>query len=241
LHTHIGSHVTLRGSSGSAVYAVTGIGLVPQGPENAYANGGLLTTAGYDAIFNGFKYHFVLAAARDRADPKAVAAAASARVTRALGATDSEGFTFDVPRPPVELVGLRQVRVLPVALGLFLALLAAGAVGHALATAARRRSHDIAVLRAVGMTPGQSHWVVATQASILAGVGLLFGVPLGLAVGRTVWQAVADYTPLQYVAPTSVWAILLVAPAALLIANVLAALPGRRAARLRIAQILRAE
>jgi ABC-type lipoprotein release transport system permease subunit len=123
----------------------------------------------------------------------------------------------------------------------FLALLATGAVGHALATAARRRAHDIAVLRALGMTQRQCRCVVATQASILAVIGLLFGVPLGLAVGRTVWRAVADYTPLQYVAPTSVWALVLVAPAALLIANVLAALPGRRAARLRISHVLRAE
>ncbi|MDT4985376.1 MAG: putative transport system permease protein [Pseudonocardiales bacterium] len=241
LQTRIGSQVTLRGSNGSAVYAVTGIGLVPQGPENAYANGGLLTTAGYDAIFTGFKYHFVLAALRDGADPHTAAAAAAGQITKAVGAPDGGGFSLTMPSPPVELVELRQMRVLPVALGVFLALLATGAVGHALATAARRRAHDIAVLRALGMTQRQCRWVVATQASILAVIGLLFGVPLGLAVGRTVWRAVADYTPLQYVAPTSVWALVLVAPAALLIANVLAALPGRRAARLRISHVLRAE
>jgi hypothetical protein len=38
-----------------------------------------------------------------------------------------------------------------------------------------------------------------------------------------------------------VWALLLVGPAALLIANLLAAWPGQRAARLRIAHILRTE
>ncbi|MDT4985375.1 MAG: putative transport system permease protein, partial [Pseudonocardiales bacterium] len=135
----------------------------------------------------------------------------------------------------------RQVRVLPIVLGLFLALLAVGAVGHALATAVRRRSHDIAVLRALGMTQSQCRWVVVTQASVLAVIGLLFGVPLGLAIGRTVWRVVADYTPVQYVPPMAVWALLLVGPAALLIANLLAAWPGHRAARLRIAHILRTE
>jgi hypothetical protein len=39
----------------------------------------------------------------------------------------------------------------------------------------------------------------------------------------------------------AVWALLLVGPAALLIANLLAAWPGHRAARLRIAHILRTE
>jgi hypothetical protein len=38
-----------------------------------------------------------------------------------------------------------------------------------------------------------------------------------------------------------VWALLLVGPAAVVLANLLAAWPGRRAARLRIATILRAE
>jgi ABC-type lipoprotein release transport system permease subunit len=126
-------------------------------------------------------------------------------------------------------------------LGVFLALLAVGAVGHALATAVRRRSHDVAVLRALGMTQRQSRWVVVTQACVLAVIGLALGVPLGLALGRTTWRAVADYTPLQYVAPTAMWTLLLVGPAALLIVNVLAAVPGRRAARLPVSQVLRAE
>ncbi len=91
------------------------------------------------------------------------------------------------------------------------------------------------------MTQWQCRWVVVTQASVLAVIGLVFGVPLGLALGRTVWRAVADYTPLEYVPPIAAWVLLLVGPAALLIANLLAAWPGRRAARLRIAHILRAE
>jgi ABC-type antimicrobial peptide transport system permease subunit len=82
---------------------------------------------------------------------------------------------------------------------------------------------------------------VVTQATLLALIGLLFGVPLGLAAGRVVWRTVADYTPLQYVAPVAAWAMLLIGPAALLLANLLAAWPGRRAARLRISHILRTE
>jgi ABC-type antimicrobial peptide transport system permease subunit len=100
---------------------------------------------------------------------------------------------------------------------------------------------ELQTLRALGMTRWQCRGVVLTQASVLALVGLLFGVPLGLAVGRTVWRAVADYTPLQYVPPTSVGVMLLVAPVALTVANALAAWPGRRAARMRISHVLRTE
>ena len=106
------------------------------------------------------------------------------------------------------------MRILPIVLGIFLALLAIGAVGHALATAVRRRSHDLAVLRALGMTQWQCRWVVVTQATVLALVGLIFGVPLGLAVGRSVWRLVASYTPVEYVPPVAFWALLLVGPAA---------------------------
>ena len=74
--------------------------------------------------------------------------------------------------------------VLPLALSAFLALLAIGAVGHALSIAVRRRRHELAVLRALGLTRLQSRLVIATQASLLAVIGLAFGIPLGVALGR---------------------------------------------------------
>lgn len=123
----------------------------------------------------------------------------------------------------------------------FLTLLAVGAVGHALAMAVWRRRRDVAVLRALGMTRWQSRGVVVTQATVLAVIGLLFGVPLGLALGRTLWRVVADATPLHYVPPVAFWALVLILPLALAIVNLLAAFPGQRAARLPVNQILRAE
>jgi ABC-type antimicrobial peptide transport system permease subunit len=166
----------------------------------------------------------------------------AARLRRvAATVTGTEGAEVTPAIPPSVVVELRQVRTLPLALGAFLALLAVAAVGHALATAVRRRRVDVAVLRALGMTRWQSRGVVVTQASVLAGVGLAFGIPLGVALGRTVWRVVADYTPLQYVPPLALWALLLVGPVALLVANSLAVWPGHQAARLRIGHVLRAE
>ncbi|HEY3717391.1 MAG TPA: FtsX-like permease family protein [Jatrophihabitantaceae bacterium] len=239
LHTGVGRQVTLTGDRSAAALTVTGVGFVPEGPHNGYAEGGWITSAGFDALFTGFKYHLGLVAVRHGADAAAVGDALAKAVTRAI--PQAKGITFDRPDPLTEVALLRQVRVLPVVLGFFLALLAVGAVGHALATAVRRRSHDLAVLRALGMTRGQCRWVIVTQASVLAVIGLIFGVPLGLALGRSVWRVAADYTPLYYVAPVALWALLLVAPAALVVSNLLAAWPGRRAGRLRIANILRSE
>ena len=234
----VGDRIRLSGERGAANLLVSGVGFVPQGPHNGYAEGGWVTTAGYDRLFAGFKYHVILVRARPGADVDAVAAGLDRRVNQVI---PDAGKVFERSEPVPEALVLNETRVLPLVLGGFLALLALGAVGHALATAVRRRAHDIAVLRAVGMTRRQSRGVVVTQASLLALAGLLVGVPLGLAIGRTLWRVVADYTPVFYVPPVALLALLLVGPLAVLAANALAAWPGRRVGRTRIAHVLRTE
>ena len=131
--------------------------------------------------------------------------------------------------------------MLPLALSAFLAVLAVGAVGHALSIAVSRRRHELAVLRALGLTRRQSRLVIGTQATLLAVIGIIFGIPLGFALGRVLWHAAADTMPLFYQPPLAALALLLIVPLALLAANLLAAWPARRAARLRTGQILRTE
>jgi ABC-type antimicrobial peptide transport system permease subunit len=239
LHAGVGDTVTLVGGKGTAPYHVTGSVLLQAGPRNGYTDGGWLTPAGYDSIFEGFKFHLLQVTVRAGANIEATNAAVTSAIAKA--APDIAGFSLSPPDPLVEVAEIKAVRVLPLVLGAFLGFLALGAVGHALATAVRRRSRDVAVLRALGMTQWQSRWVIVTQATVLAVAGLLVGIPLGLAVGRTVWRIVTDSYPMQYVPPWAGVAMLLAAPIALVVANLLAAVPGRRAARLRIAQILRAE
>ncbi|MEJ7772217.1 MAG: FtsX-like permease family protein, partial [Geodermatophilaceae bacterium] len=236
LGASVGDTVEVIGTKATERLTLVGIGFTPEGPHNAYANAGWVTRHGYDALFDGFKFHFMLVAFAPEADTDAA-------VSRLNQATTDAGFgpLFEDPFTPQQVADIGQVKVLPVFLGGFLALLAVGAVGHALATAVRRRRHDIAVLRALGMTRWQSRGVVVVQASVLALVGLVLGVPLGIALGRILWQVVADYTPLQYVPPLALLALVLVVPGALIVANLLAAWPGRRAAGLRIGHVLRTE
>jgi FtsX-like permease family len=227
----LGSTVELRGTR-SVTATVVGLGFMPEGGHNTYSDGGWVTPAGYDRLFDGFKYHRALVALRAGTDPNAVLSR-----LRAGGAA----LPVEVTPPPTQVTVIRDVRRLPAALGVFLGILALGAVGHALATAVRRRRVEVAVLQALGMTRWQCRGVVVTQASVLALAGLAFGVPLGLALGRALWRVVADFTPLQYVPPAALWALALVGPLALAAANLLAAWPGRQAARLRIGDVLRAE
>ncbi|HEX6443704.1 MAG TPA: FtsX-like permease family protein [Streptosporangiales bacterium] len=238
LHAGVGSTVRFTGNRGARQLRVVGVGFVPNGSHNNYDEGGWVTPAAYDRLFTGFKFHQAEIALRPGADVDAV-------VTRLQHATAAVTHGRPVPleavQPPTQVAELRDVEVLPTVLAAFLALLAIGAVGHALATAVRRRRYEMAVMRALGLTRTQSRLVVVTQATVLAVVGLLFGVPLGLALGRTLWRLVAANTPLYYQPPLALLALLLAVPAALVVANVLAALPGHRAARLRIGHILRAE
>ena len=135
---------------------------------------------------------------------------------------------------------IKDLELLPLALSAFLALLAIGAIGHALSIAVNHRRHELVVLRALGMTRRQTRMVVATQASVLAAIGLLFGVPLGLALGRSIWRVspASRPWPITHRSPCGRCCY---RPLALLAANMLAAWPEHRAARLRTGQVLRTE
>jgi hypothetical protein len=242
LHAGVGSVIRLAGGPVPRLMTVTGIGFVPAASHNSDDEGAWLTPAGFDQLFRGahyaFKFHVALVTLKPGTDP---GGAARALTATAAGFKGGGALPF-VPAGPAEpITTLEDLRVLPTALGGFLALLAFGAVGYALSTAVRRRGHELAVLRTLGLTSGQARLVVVTQATLLAVVGLAAGIPLGLAVGRAVWQVVANLTPLAYQPPLAPWALALIAPAALLAANLLALWPGRRAARLRPGQVLRTE
>ena len=242
LHAVTGSTVRLTGGATPRAVRVTGIAFVPTGPHNSYADGAWLTPAGYDRIFAGshysFKFHVAAVALRPGADVQAVARRLNAAAAAIKG---GKAFTFTPPAPLTNVQVIKDLELLPLALSAFLALLAIGAVGHALSIAVSRRRHDLAVLRALGMSRLQTRMVIATQASVLAVIGLVFGVPLGVALGRSIWRVVAGFTPLAYHPPLAVWALLLIGPVALLAANTLAAWPERQAARLRAGQVLRTE
>ncbi|WP_062352733.1 ABC transporter permease [Herbidospora yilanensis] len=229
----VGDALTLAGPRGDQGFRVVGLGFVPSGPHNDYDEGGIVTAAGYERLLppGGFKFLFVFATVTG--DPAAVMARVNAGFP--------EGMGLFPPEPPVQLAQMVGVEPLPLALAVFLGLLAIGAVAHALVTAVRRRRNEMAVLRACGMTPGQARGVVLTQATIVALTGIAAGVPLGFLAGRALWGVVADTMPFFHRPPLALLALLLIGPVTLLAANLLAVWPGRALTRLRVADILRAE
>ena len=122
--------------------------------------------------------------------------------------------------------------------------LAAGAVaalGLTLVASVRRRRRDFALLKTLGFTRGQLAGAVAWQSSVIAVIGLVIGVPVGIAAGRWLWLAFANQLSAVPDPVVPAASIALAALAALVLANLVAALPGRAAARTPAALLLRAE
>ena len=152
-----------------------------------------------------------------------------------------EELGFDFTRfVPAKIENLDEAEGFPQALAAFLAVLGLVTVGHALASSPRRRRRDLAVLRTLGLVRRQVGATLAVQATAVVVVGLVVGVPLGIAAGRSVWGLVASGLSVvrRPIVPMSV---VLVVPAALLVANLMALGPGRQAARIRPAEVLHVE
>lgn len=230
LDAEVGDTVTLSGSAGTRAFTVVGTGFLPQGAHNGYTDGAWVTDKAYPLLFDDFHFRGLLV----RSDTLSPAALAD-RLTK------DTGTSFAVSGSPDVVEQLRSVRRFPVALAGFLALLGIGVVGNALVLAVRRREGDLAVGRALGLTGRQAAATIGVQSLTLALVGLLYGAPLGLVIGRALWRTVAETLPLQYVAPASLSAVVWVVAVALGLTVLLALLPARRAARFPIAAVLRAE
>ena len=129
----------------------------------------------------------------------------------------------------------------PAAMAGVLALVAVAALAHLLLTSVRERRRELALLRALGFSRRQLHAAVSWHASVIALVALTVGAPLGIALGRAVWSWFAGGLYASAPAETP-WTWLVVAPiATLLLANLIAAVPGVRAARTHPAVALRDE
>ncbi|MGD0054370.1 MAG: ABC transporter permease [Acidimicrobiales bacterium] len=186
---------------------------------------------------------------RLRNDVSAAAGLASlrrvtAQTNKALQADpNSEGDATSVVgvQRPAEIVAYQATGAAPSLLALALVAGAVAALGLALASSVRRRRRELALLKAFGFTHRQLATAVSCQASLCALVGAVLGVPLGILLGRWLWTLFAREiyaVPEPSVPVVSMFVIVL---GALVLANLVAAIPGRIAARTSTALVLRAE
>jgi predicted lysophospholipase L1 biosynthesis ABC-type transport system permease subunit len=129
----------------------------------------------------------------------------------------------------------------PVALSGLLALLAAGTLAHTLASSTRRRRRDLAILKTLGFVRRQVRHAIAWQATTIVAIALLIGLPTGVAAGRWAWHIFATQLGVLPEPAVPLITIFIAIPGALALANLIAAPPGRAAARNQSATVLRSE
>ncbi len=150
-------------------------------------------------------------------------------------------FAFQVRQPGSDLISLVRVEDLPIGLAAVLALMAAATLVHTLVTSVRRRRQDLAVLKTIGFVGRQIRGAVAWQSSTLTVIALVAGLPLGIAAGRWGWSLFATDLGVLDAPRSPALALALIVPGALLLANAVATLPARAAARTQAAVVLRSE
>ena len=131
---------------------------------------------------------------------------------------------------------LNQVLNLVTALLLFAVVIALFGVMNTLFLSIYERTRELGLLRAVGLTRRQTRSMVRWEAVIIASMGALFGVVIGIAFGWALQQALASEGFSELGIPGGQIAIYVVAAA--LLGVVFAIFPARRAANLNILEAI---
>ncbi len=146
------------------------------------------------------------------------------------------------PTIPTSLLNFGEAVNFPLILGFVLALFGVATLLHLLVVSVGRRRWEMGLLRALGFVNVQVGATVLWQATTVALVGIVVGVPLGIIVGRAVWNAFATNLGAVPVAAVPASTLAVLAIAVLVVANVLAVIPAVTSARTRsVGQLLRTE
>jgi len=232
----------IAGSSTFADHTSMGTGVLLS--DNDLPASFLRATEAPDPNLDGPALVFVRKSASASVHLGLVAVQRAAADADAIFAHDPRSIGDDVVSLPVqrpaEIVNYQSTGSTPVVLAAGLATGAVVALALALVATVRRRRRDLALLKTFGFTNGQLATTVSWQATFTALTGVAVGLPVGTVAGRQLWDLFArsiDAVP-QPAVPLSLW---VVGVGALLLSNLVAALPGHVASSTPAAIALREE
>ena len=142
---------------------------------------------------------------------------------------------------PTALVNFGEAVNFPLIFGAMLAVFGAATLVHLLVVSVSRRRREFGLLKALGFVNGQVAATVAWQATTVAIVGIVIGVPLGILIGRATWSAFASNLGFVPVSIVQGWLLAALIAGILVAANLLAALPALAARRFQAGQLLRTQ
>jgi len=151
----------------------------------------------------------------------------------------TDGSNVALAITPTSLINFGEAVNFPLIFGAMLAVFGAATLAHLLVVSVSRRRREVGLLKVLGFVNGQVGSAVAWQASTLALVGIVIGVPLGLVVGQAVWRSFARNLGVVPVSVVPIWLIALLVAGVLVIANLIAIAPALVATRSKPGELLR--
>ena len=148
---------------------------------------------------------------------------------------------FVTSQPPFDIGNYARIEDVPEALALVLAALGVGVLAQLMVVWVQRQRRKFAILKTLGFVRRQVLALVAWEAATFAALSLVFGIPLGIVVGRGAWALFAGELGVGSTSVVPSTRILLCVPAVLLIAMLVAIAPAWFAARVQPARALQAE
>jgi hypothetical protein len=142
---------------------------------------------------------------------------------------------------PTSLINFGEAVNFPLLFGVTLAVFGAATLLHMLIVSVARRRRETGLLKVLGFAKGQVALVVSWQATTLALVGILVGVPIGVVIGQSSWRAFAANLGAVPVAVVPIWLMVVLGAGVLVVANVIAVGPALAAARSKVADLLRTQ
>jgi ABC-type antimicrobial peptide transport system permease subunit len=139
---------------------------------------------------------------------------------------------------PTSLVNFGEAVNFPLIVGVMLALVGAATLAHLLVVSVARRRREIGLLKVLGFLNRQVAEVVAWQATTLALIGIVIGVPVGVLAGQAIWNAFASNLGAVPLAVVPIWLVVTLAVGVLIVANLLAISPALVATRSKPARLL---
>jgi hypothetical protein len=140
---------------------------------------------------------------------------------------------------PTSLVNFGEAVNFPLVVGGIVAVFGAATLIHLLTVSVTRRRREFGLLKVLGFVNRQIVMSVAWQATTVAAVGLLAGIPAGVITGRVVWLAFAAHLGVVPVAVIPAALVGGLAVGVIAIANLLAVAPAVAARNTRPARLLR--
>ncbi len=211
------------GLGSGALMSISGLlaASCPPGPDQASCRQGILANPSGGLLIS------TVAGPRGRAD-----------VNRYI---DTFRSISALPVTPTSLINFGEAVNFPLIFGALLAVFGAATLAHLLLVSVSRRRREIGLLKVLGFLNGQVVAAVGWQATTVALVGIVIGIPLGVIAGRATWHLFAAHLGVVPVAVVPVGLVAALVVGVLVVANLLAIGPAVVAARSKPGRLLRAQ